>query len=90
MGVDLGIEPVWQYIARASTARQKGDFQEAEFYARKAIFTDPSIAATYVLLCEILEKLGKNRCNASEFSKAPVEARASCSTAIRIPSDTTT
>src|SRR5512141_675824 len=59
MGVDLGIEPIWQFIARASSARDKGDFQEAEFYARKAVFADQSVAAAYVLLCEILEKVGK-------------------------------
>jgi Tfp pilus assembly protein PilF len=59
MGVDLGIEPVWQFIARASSARDKGDFQEAEFYARKAVFSDQSVGASYVLLCEILEKEGK-------------------------------
>ncbi len=59
MGVDLGIEPVWQFIARASSSRDKGDYQEAEFYARKAVFADQSVGAAYVLLCEILEKLGK-------------------------------
>ncbi len=59
MGVDLGIEPVWQFIARASAARDKGDFQEAEFYARKAVFADQSVGAAYVLLCEVLEKQGK-------------------------------
>jgi tetratricopeptide (TPR) repeat protein len=59
MGVDLGIEPVWQFIARASAAKDKGDYQEAEFYARKAVFADQSVGAAYVLLYEILEKLGK-------------------------------
>ncbi len=59
MGVDLGIEPVWQFIARASSARDKGDYPEAEFYARKAVFSDQSLGAAYVLLCEILEKEGK-------------------------------
>ncbi len=55
----MGIEPVWQFIARASSARDKGDYQEAEFYARKAVFADQSVGAAYVLLCEILEKVGK-------------------------------